>query len=436
MAKNQIDSVANHNNNNNNPNPNKYINTNNINNSGTIRNSRTSKRKVVNLDKLKSSEPRTSLLSPTSSHRMASVGIKEAKSLSTYHGDKILKIRNTNNANLNDAVHQRTINDYRPKTSGNVSIRKLCKFKNKSIETIITAIDSEKSDSKSVKSDLQEYYQQSKNSSANNSNNSNAASVHNVNGNESHLNHHHHQQQHPNYFKINELRMVKKSANDSKQLFERKLNEQFTHTNNDFNKLNVYKSYLNYSSVNPFSSNYDVVNKKKNSELFSDSTYRFNRANSSLSLISQSLDMKKFSSVNNNAANNKDQTIKRENSELLNDMDKFTSSYLTPKQGALTSRMFPVNSNVSMNISAITNSNNNNNNNNVLNNNTSMVNMVTQKSSLDTLKSQIRILEKTNKTNATTNQFLTYRNDENKSNLVVILHKLYFSSDLFSIQSQ
>ena len=61
-------------------------------------------------------------------------------------------------------------------------------------------------------------------------------------------------------------------------------------------KSNVYKSYLNYSSINPFQSNYDVVSKKKNAELLSYSTYRFNRANSCVSLLTQSIEYKKFSS--------------------------------------------------------------------------------------------------------------------------------------------
>lgn len=58
---------------------------------------------------------------------------------------------------------------------------------------------------------------------------------------------------------------------------------------------NLYRSYLNYSLGNPFESNYDIVSKRKNSELVSDSTYRFNRANSSMSLLSHSLEFKKFS---------------------------------------------------------------------------------------------------------------------------------------------
>lgn len=60
---------------------------------------------------------------------------------------------------------------------------------------------------------------------------------------------------------------------------------------------NLYRSYLKYSSTNPFECNYDVVNKKKNAELLSDSTYRFNRATSSLSILSHSIEFKKFSAA-------------------------------------------------------------------------------------------------------------------------------------------
>lgn len=64
-------------------------------------------------------------------------------------------------------------------------------------------------------------------------------------------------------------------------------------------KSNLYLSYLNYGSVNPFKSNYDIINKtnpefyKKMSNQLNDAS-RFDRTITSLGLINHSLDYKKF----------------------------------------------------------------------------------------------------------------------------------------------
>lgn len=85
------------------------------------------------------------------------------------------------------------------------------------------------------------------------------------------------------------------------------LNHHHTNTRNrpdlTFRPARLYRSYLNYSAgCNPFESNYDVVSRKKNTELVSDSTYRFNRAASSLSMLSHSVEMKRFSAATAMAA--------------------------------------------------------------------------------------------------------------------------------------
>jgi hypothetical protein len=69
-------------------------------------------------------------------------------------------------------------------------------------------------------------------------------------------------------------------------------------------KSKVYSSYLIYSAANPFSSNFDFIN-KQNPEFYEtlskehgqlNAAYRFNRANSSLSFINNYLEQKKIES--------------------------------------------------------------------------------------------------------------------------------------------
>jgi hypothetical protein len=270
--------------------------------------------------------------------------------------------------------------------------------KNRSIETIKSAIESSeksetnKSTNNNNNCELQEYYELSNKAStvaaavALTSNNNDT----NINNNDEAI-----KVATVARAKLGELKLGTRLS-DAKLLFERKLTTTTPTTNNDqFSKRNVYTSYLNYSSMNPFSSNYDIVNKKKNADLVSDSTYRFNRANSSLSLLSQSLDYKKFATGTSTvavsttvAASPVAPTIKRENSELMNDLDKMTSSYMGLRT-MLSSRVVhnPLQSNTSINFNTVKSS---------------------PVVGADLSMSKSKIL----KSNTTTNQFLNYRIDE------------------------
>ena len=90
-------------------------------------------------------------------------------------------------------------------------------------------------------------------------------------------------------------------------------------------KSKVYSSYLIYNSANPFSSNFDLINKnnpefyealsKTNGQL--NASYRFNRANSTLSLLNNYMDQKKFESYLFEEKKNNNENIVNNNNEDL-----------------------------------------------------------------------------------------------------------------------
>lgn len=95
-------------------------------------------------------------------------------------------------------------------------------------------------------------------------------------------------------------------------------------------KSKLYSSYLIYSSSNPFSSNYDLIN-KENPDFYESlckasgdlsATYRFNRASSSLSLLHNYMDKKKFESYLNEEKETKSRLSK--SVSVLNDEEART----------------------------------------------------------------------------------------------------------------
>lgn len=157
-------------------------------------------------------------------------------------------------------------------------------------------------------------------------------------------------------------------------------------------KSNVYKSYLNYSSINPFQSNYDVVSKKKNTELVSDSTYRFNRANSSVSLLSQSLEYKKFSSSADCAKEPRKEKMLASAGEICSTANNEAGNVVVLKSLTANSRL-----NENMDVIEIKSARGGD----------------TAKLSQTNKKNQSRAMHKSS--SATNNQFLNYRNDECKN---------------------
>lgn len=178
-------------------------------------------------------------------------------------------------------------------------------------------------------------------------------------------------------------------------------------------KSSLYMSYLNYGSTNPFKSNYDIIN-KTNPEFYkqlaknTDQTslmFRFDRTNSSLSLLNHSLDYKKFLShidantrealsteavlnANTNAGGEQLLDSSVIFSQTTNKLPENSNPLLSSRESTILSKANPLASNSAKNLSKI--------------------------SEVNSTQSSLSQLNENSKTkfNLLQNQFLNYRNEK------------------------